>query len=99
MKPKRDFLLPGLGLDLEPIHGERQVRTWDLVQEVSGPVSGPFPDWPNSLKDQIFAGMAALEQRVKLPLQVTHAHCEREPEGNWFVHVIVQYIPQYVRLQ
>jgi hypothetical protein len=90
--------IPGLGAPMPvPIHGEARVRTWDMVQEVDGMLPPDFKDWPASVTEKIYEGVELLATRIGLPLRIMHAHCEKEPEGTIFAHVIVQYIPMYVQ--
>jgi hypothetical protein len=82
----------------QPLHGDPNVRTWDMVTEVSGPLEGELADWPSHIKEHVMAGVYVLEKKVGLPVKVTRSYCERDVDGSFYVHVIAQYVPVFVQV-
>jgi hypothetical protein len=60
---------------------------WDLMVDISGPLYGPWADWPNSIKDALYR---AVEDQCCAPegytVMITKAACGYDPEDR--VHYI-----------
>lgn len=75
-----------------------QVRTWRMVQNVSGPLEGTLNDWPANIQDVIGHAIDKLKEKHKLPLLVTQSECGHDVDTGYYVFVVVQYIPNLLVL-
>lgn len=66
-------------------------RTFDLIASYRGvPMQGPFSDWPSYVQDVVYAALAEIEAKVKLPLELERAGSDRDydVDGVCFIHVV-----------
>ena len=75
-----------------------QVRTWRMIQNVSGPLEGTLNDWPSHIQDTIAHAIDKLKEKHKLPLLVTQSECGHDVDTGYYVFVVVQYIPNLLVL-
>ena len=76
---------------------ETNVRTWDLVVKVNGYLEGSLVDWPANIAEQIIEGIEVLQKKQGLKLEVVESYCNFDEDG-FYLHVIVQHIPRFVKL-
>lgn len=56
----------------QPTH----IRTFEIVQNVTGFLEGSINDWPAQMQDQIFEALDRLAERVQLPVCIVAAYCD-----------------------
>lgn len=72
----------------------RQLRTFELVVNVSGAMDVPFDDWPSSIKEPILEALEKVSEREQMPLSIVHAKYDSDPDleegqiGKHYLHVI-----------
>lgn len=76
---------------------EQGIRTYEVVQYVSGPLLGSMDDWPARIQDKLFAALEVKSRQEEKPLMVVHSYCEKDidstdPKRQWYVHVIASEI-------
>lgn len=87
-KPTNLLTLPGND-ELRGINGQG-VRTFEMVQTISGRLEGEFDDWPSHIQDAIFEAMERKAEEVGLPLAMAGSVCDYDSIGEkWFIRVIL----------
>lgn len=77
-----------------------QVRTFDMVQNISGPVEGEINDWPAHMQDTIYFALEQIKKKHNLPgLLIVHSVCDHDIDHGWYVHVIAQHVSNLLVLQ
>lgn len=76
---------------------EHGLRTFEVVQYVSGPLPGKIDDWPPQIQDAIEAALEEKAKQVELPLKIVHSYCAKDvdsvdPQRVWYVHVLASEI-------
>lgn len=75
-----------------------QIRTFELVVNVSGKLDVPFGDWPANIQDGIWKALEDIAHREQLPLKIVHAEYKvdhdvpEEAPGRHYLHVIASEI-------
>lgn len=77
------------------------VRTFDMVQGVSGPLEGGINDWPARTQDTIYFALEQVKRKHQLPSMplIVHSVCDFDIDTGWYVHVIAQHVPNLLVLQ
>lgn len=57
-----------------------EIRTFEIVQYVSGFMEGELKDWPASVQDAVAAALEKKAHEVELTLVVVGARCDRDYE-------------------
>lgn len=52
------------------------IRTFEIVQYVTGPLEGEFKDWPSNIQDRIMDALDRKSKEVELPLTIVHSYCD-----------------------
>lgn len=75
------------------------VRTWEIVQYVTGPLEGELQDWPANIQDQVFEAFERLVDKVELPLAIVGSVCDVDygeavdrTQDKYFVRIIASEI-------
>lgn len=75
------------------------IRTFEMVQYVTGYVEGDFNDWPANIQDKILAALERKSQQVELPLTIVHSSCMVDygetldrSQDHFYLHVIASEI-------
>ena len=73
------------------------IRTFEIVQYVTGYVDGGMDDWPTNLQDRIYAALERKAHEVQLPLKIVHSYCNEDIDSTderkrFYVHVIASEI-------
>lgn len=73
------------------------VRTFEIVQYVSGFMPGELEDWPNNIQDRILDALERKSKEVELPLTIVHSRCdvdygETKAQDRYYVHIIASEI-------
>lgn len=82
----------------EPTLRAPEIRTFELIQYVSGFLDGELKDWPANIQDVVLEAMARKSDEVKLPLTVIASGCEFDddpecaPEKKFWVKVLLSEI-------
>lgn len=78
-----------------------QVRTFDMVQNISGPVEGEINDWPSHMQDTIYFALEQIKKKHQLPSMplIVMSRCDWDLDQGWYVHVIAQHVPNLLVLQ
>lgn len=56
------------------------IRTFEIVQYVSGFMEGELADWPSSVQDAVAAALEKKAQEVELTLAIVGARCDIDYE-------------------
>lgn len=72
------------------------LRTFEIVQYISGPLEGELADWPANIQDAVYAALEAKAKEVELPLAVVASRCdidhdaeaEGRPTQKFFLHIV-----------
>lgn len=77
-----------------------QVRTFDMVQNISGPVEGEINDWPAQMQDTIWFALEQIKKKHQLPSMplIVMSRCDHDIDQGWYVHVIAQHVPNLLVL-
>lgn len=73
------------------------IRTFELVQNVTGFMEGDISNWPNNIQDAIYAALERLAQKVQLPLAIVLSYCDidygdTKEQDKPYVHVVASEI-------
>lgn len=77
------------------------VRSFDMIQHVSGPLEGEINDWPAQTQDTIHFALERLKEAKNLPTTplIVYSVCDFDIDTGWYVHVIAQHVPNLLVLQ
>src|SRR5690606_27256706 len=56
------------------------IRTFEIVQYVSGHLEGAIDDWPAQVQDAVWQALEDKAKEVGLPLSIVLSKCEHDPE-------------------
>lgn len=83
------------------------IRTFEIVQYVTGFMEGGVDDWPANMQDAIYAALERKAHEVQLPLKIVHSYCDEDIDSEderkrFYVHIIasevvVKYEPKVTR--
>lgn len=76
------------------------IRTFEIVQYISGPLEGELADWPAKIQDAVYAALELKAAEVELPLAIVASRCdidhdaeaEGRPNQKFFVHIVASEI-------
>ena len=73
------------------------VRTFEIVQYVSGFLEGELNDWPANIQDAVYAALERKAREVELPLKVVHSYCNEDIDSTdaqkrFYLHIIASEI-------
>lgn len=73
------------------------IKLFDLVVDVDGPLEGELKDWPNNIQDQVYAALERASHKVQLPLTIVASKCDVDYGGTgqadrFFVHCVASEI-------
>lgn len=74
--------------------GDSGVRTFEIVQYVTGHMEGELKDWPSNVQDAVMAALEAKSDDVELPLAIVFSKCDHDPElpeghpQRFWIHII-----------
>ncbi len=76
---------------------KQQLRTFELVCNVSGYVEGELKDWPAQMQDAVYAALELKAAELELPLAIVHSYCdidhgETAAQDQFFVCIIASEI-------
>lgn len=54
------------------------IRTFQVLQYVTGPLPGGVDDWPANIQDVIYRALDIKSAQVELPLTVVHSFCDKD---------------------
>ncbi len=54
------------------------IRTFEIVQYVSGWLDGEFSDWPAQIQDAVLAALERKSGEVGLPLAIVFSKCDHD---------------------
>lgn len=77
--------------------GGTNIRTFELLQYVSGFLEGGIDDWPANIQDAIYKALEAKSHAVQLPLTIVMSYCDadvdsEDPRKKFFVRIIASEI-------
>lgn len=56
------------------------LRTFEILQYVSGFVEGELKDWPANIQDVVYKALEDKSKEVELPLVVVASKCDHDPD-------------------
>jgi len=74
------------------------IKTYDLVQYVTGFLEGEIDDWPAAIQDAVYAALEKKSGEVEHPLAIVHSRCDVDyadddrSQDRFYVHVIASEI-------
>lgn len=76
------------------------IRTFEIVQYISGPLEGTFDDWPARIQDVVYAALERKSKEVELPLKIVGSYCgidhdaeaEGRPDKKFYLHIVASEI-------
>ncbi len=69
------------------------IRTFEMIQYVSGFVEGGIDDWPANLQDALYAALERKAHEVRLPLQIVLSYCDKDiDDGRFYIRCIASEI-------
>lgn len=76
------------------------IRTFEIVQNVSGKLEGELKDWPQQMQDAVGLALERLSKKKEIPLAIVGSYCAWEADtvlangtkGSWYVHIIASEI-------
>lgn len=75
------------------------IKTYDMVQYVTGVLEGELNDWPANIQDAVYAALEKKAQEVEHPLAIVHSRCDVDhgaakdgSEDRLYVHIIASEI-------
>jgi len=73
--------------------GDTGIRTFQVVQYVTGPLEGNIDDWPPVIQDKVYAALEAKAQEVQLPLVIIASYCDKDHDSTdetkvWFLRIV-----------
>lgn len=80
------------------MQGIGKIRTFEIVQYISGPVSCEgMDDLPPNLQDAVYAALEKKSDEVELPLAIISVRCDKDldstdPTRVWFLHIVASEI-------
>lgn len=81
---------------LSPQLTQQQVKVWDLLAPISGPLEGKLNDWPDNVQEVVYKMVEAKSKQMELPLAVVDSACiidygeaEDGSEDRWMIQVVV----------
>lgn len=60
----------------QKINVSGSVRTFEIVQYVTGPLEGKLEDWPANIQDAVYAALERKAAEVELPLCIVDSACQ-----------------------
>lgn len=76
-----------------------RVRTFEIVQYVTGPLEGKLEDWPASIQDAVYQALERKAEEVELPLMVVDSACGIDygeandgSQDRFFLHILASEI-------
>lgn len=73
------------------------IRTFEIVQYISGPLEGELNDWPANIQDAVYAALERKAKEVELPLAIVASRCDidhdaTDPQRKFFLHIVASEI-------
>ncbi len=73
------------------------IKTYEIVQYVSGYLDGDLSTWPANIQDRILEALERKAQDVEHPLTIVHSRCdvdygETSAQDRFYIHVIASEI-------
>lgn len=73
------------------------VRTFEIVQNVSGQLEGELRDWPPNIQDKVWEALDRLSKKERIPVAVVGSECgfdinDNGIGGTWYVRVLASEI-------
>lgn len=75
---------------------QQGIRTFEIVQYISGPLRGELADWPANVQDAVYAALERKAAEVELPLAIVASRCDIDhdaeadgrPHQKFFLHIV-----------
>lgn len=93
-----DKIIDPKTVDLGLIEKATGIKTFQMVQYVTGYLEGELGDWPANIQDAVLEALERLAQKVELPLTIIHSRCDIDyadevgGKDRPFVHIIASEI-------
>lgn len=76
------------------------IRTFEIVQYISGPLEGELSDWPANIQDAVYEALELKSKQEDLPLAIVASRCdidhdaetEGRPHQKFFLHIVASEI-------
>lgn len=78
--------------------GSTGIRTFEIVQYVSGWLEGKLEDWPAQIQDAVAAALETKSNEVELPLSIVFSKCDHDPDlpddhpRKFWIHIVASEI-------
>lgn len=77
--------------------GKQKIRTFEIVQYVTGWVDGDINDWPANIQDAVHKALERKAKEVELPLTIVASYCdvdygETKEQDKFYLRVIASEI-------
>jgi len=79
------------------IGNPQTIRTFEVVQYVTGYLPGEINDWPDKIQDIIYKALERKAHEVQLPLTIVCSYCDKdygdtEADDKYFVRIVASEI-------
>jgi len=69
------------------------IRTFEIVQYVTGFLEGSMDDWPAQIQDVVYKALERKSHEVELPLAIVHSRCDVDHDAvdaqhKFYLHII-----------
>lgn len=75
------------------------IKTFEIVQDVTGFLEGTLDDWPAQMQDQVYKALERRAHKEQVPLKIVQSYCDCDygeaadrSEDRYFVRIIASEI-------